>query len=86
MSEWDIVLVLSVLIGMVVTIVAPIISLTKSITKLNHLVDRIYEDFKEFKEKSSETHGRIWRHNEEQDKKITDHEKRIYLLERKDNK
>ena len=90
MTEWEVVGVLVVLAGFLVTIASPLIKLKTSITKLTesnkHLDDnivRLVEDLANQKKSAHESHLRIWEHNEEQDGKIADHEKRIYVLENK---
>ena len=90
MTEWEVVGVLVVLAGFLVTIASPLIKLNTSITKLTesnkHLDDnivRLVEDLANQKKSAHESHLRIWEHNEEQDSKIADHEKRIYVLENK---
>ena len=83
MTEWGVVGVIVALAGLVVTLVRPMISLTKSITQLTTVVDRLKNDVEDTVDKNHESHRRIWAHNDEQDKTLTDHEKRIGFLEHK---
>lgn len=62
--------------------------LTKSITTLDASVNRLQSDVANIKsdieketEHSSQSRKRIWAHNDEQDKKLENHEKRIWHLE-----
>lgn len=62
--------------------------LTKSITTLDASVKRLQSDMVNIKtdigketEHSSQSRKRLWAHNEEQDKKLENHEKRIWHLE-----
>jgi len=64
--------------------------LTKSITSLDASVNRLQSDVASIKgdlEKeithSSQSRKRIWEHNDAQDKKLENHEKRIFHLEQK---
>lgn len=88
--EWQMVTVIVVLVGLIGGITAPIIKLIGTITKLTSSVDSLKEDVKDLKnnikeinEKNAESHARIWKHNEEQDTKIHEYDKRITVLERK---
>ncbi len=83
MTEWAVVGVLIALIGMIATIVAPIIKLNTTITKLTTVVDIVQNTLKTLTSDNSESHRRLWQHNNEQDDKIVDHDKRIHLLEGK---
>lgn len=64
--------------------------LTKSITMLDASVNRLQSDVANIKsdieketEHSSQSRKRLWEHNDEQDEKLEDHEKRIFKLELK---
>lgn len=81
MTEWTIVGVLVTLLGLIATIVKPITNLTKSITTLTVIVDGLREDMKNQKTSAHESHKRLWEHNAEQDKQLSEHEVRIARLE-----
>ena len=83
MSEWAIVGVLATLVTLFIALATPMIKLNTAITKLTAVAERLEKEFSDFTEKNSASHRRIWEHNEEQDGKIADHEKRIYVLENK---
>lgn len=83
MTEWGVVGVIIALVGLIASIIKPIISLTKSITELTVVVRELKSDMATQKSSSHETHRRIWEHEGEQDKKISDHETRIGRLEGK---
>ncbi len=62
--------------------------LTKSITTLDASVNQLQSDIANIKndieketEHSSQSRKRLWAHNDEQDKKLENHEKRIWHLE-----
>ena len=87
--EWTVVTALVVIIGLFLTVGKPIISLNSNIVKLNMSIDALREktrenaeEIKEQKEHAHEAHQRLWSHNEEQDKKLANHESRIPSLER----
>lgn len=83
MSEWGVFGVIVALIGFAVSIVTPIIKLNTNITKLTVTLERMVKDVDIQKNSSHEAHKRLWAKNEEQDKRINDHEKRLSLVERK---
>lgn len=83
MTEWGVVLVISALLGLFVVVAKPVVSLTQAITKLTATVEAIKADFDAMSIKNTESHRRIWEHNEEQDKQLSDHDKRITRLEDK---
>lgn len=82
MTEWGVVGVLVVLLGLGVTIVKPIVSLTKSITELTVTMQGFKQDLDNLTVNNTESHRRLWTHNEEQDETINDHETRIQIIER----
>ena len=83
MTEWSVVLVIIALCGLGAAIVKPIVSLTRSITTLTVVVENLQKNMSKFNAKNSESHDRIWAHEEKQDTQIGDHEKRIIRIEGK---
>lgn len=83
MNEWSVVLVIAALFGLGAAIVKPIVSLTKSITTLTVAVEDLQKDMGRLISKNSESHERIWKHEERQDTRLDDHEKRIIRIEGK---
>ena len=81
--EWQVVTVIIALVGLVTAIAAPLIRLNNSITKLTVMLDQALERLTKQEENSHISHKRIWDKNEEQDKRLNDHEKRISFIERK---
>lgn len=81
MTEWGVFLVIVAIFSFLVAVITPITKLTQSITKLTVVVDKLSEDVDNQRTQSIESHDKLWRHNDEQDKQINDHEKRIYALE-----
>jgi hypothetical protein len=64
-----------------VIIVKPILQVVKTMTELNESIKNLAEKFGRFEVNNHDDHKRIWCHNEEQDEKLQDHEKRIYCIE-----
>lgn len=88
--EWTVVTVVVALVGLFLTVGTPVLKLNSNIVRLNASIDALREkterneaELKDQKLHASESHRRIWEHNEEQDKQISDHENRITLLEKK---
>lgn len=94
MKEWDVVLVIVVLINMILSIYNPISKSqkenTKAMTELTVTMKNLSEKMLNYEKdmdaldiKNHESHRRIWNHNEEQDKQLNEHENRIVKLEGK---
>ena len=79
--EWTVVTVVIALVGLGAAIVKPIVSLTRSITSLTVVVERVEKQLGEQAQHSHESHKRLWSHNDEQDRQLQDHERRIGVLE-----
>jgi len=82
MTEWAVFGVIVAVAGFLAVVVPPVVSLTKSITRLTVVVDRLSGDLEDQKTRSIESHKKLWDHNSEQDERINDHETRLQLLER----
>ena len=72
---------LGTILGVGVTVVKPILEVVKTMTELNESMKNLADKFNMFDVANAEAHKRLWRHNEEQDEKIQDHETRIILIE-----
>ncbi|OUN81937.1 hypothetical protein [Gemmiger sp. An50] len=83
MNEWSVVGVLVVVVGLFLSVGAPVIRLNSTITKLSTLVEGLRDRQVQQEQNNSDSHRRIWKHNEEQDAVLNDHETRITILERK---
>lgn len=84
MTQWDVVLVITALVGLGVAIVTPLIKLNTSITKLSTLLDGLTGDMRELTDKNTKSHQRIWDKLDEHEESVNDHEIRITVLEKKD--
>lgn len=80
--EWTTVTVIIALVGLGAAVIKPIVSLTQSITKLTVVVERLERELDDQSEHSRESHKRLWDHNEEQDNRLDDHERRIHDMEK----
>ena len=81
MDEWTVVTVVIALVGLFVTVGAPIIRQTKTMTKLDATMEQLAEKLMALESKNTDAHRRIWVKNEEQDNRLQDHEIRIVKLE-----
>lgn len=79
--EWTVVTVIIALVGLVATFVKIAVNLTKTLTELIAAVRELRSDLSTQRSSAHESHKRLWDHNTAQDKKLEDHEKRIYTLE-----
>lgn len=90
MGEWTVVTVIVVLVGLGVSVMAPVLKLNSTITRLSTLIDGALRDMKELKETdaairkhATEAHERIHGRIDGHDDKLLDHENRIVRLETK---
>ena len=67
--------------GGIIALVRPIVTLTKAITELTVTCKNLDGQFAAMQNKNTESHIRIWEHNDEQDKKLNDHEARLQNIE-----
>lgn len=80
---WEIVGGIITLVGFLIAIVKPIISLTQAITALNINVSQLAERLSKFDEDNHDSHKRLWEHNSKQDKLLQEHSQRIHDLDGK---
>lgn len=85
MTQWDVYLIIVSLVSFAIALGTPIIKLNTSITRLIERLHNLDEGMETLTAKNSKSHERLWSHNDDQDKKIEDHEKRIIILEEKKN-
>ena len=81
MNEWGVVGVLVVLLGLGATVVKPLLELNSSIVKLTARLDQLTGSLSDISDRNAKSHDRLWKHNEEQDAALDDHERRITVLE-----
>ena len=90
MTEWQMVLALVVLVGLIGTIITPIIKLNTNIVKLTDAVNGLREAHDKMDKTNTEEHKQLHerinhrkKENEELDDRVSDHENRISILEHK---
>lgn len=76
-----IIIALGSILSVGVIVVKPILQVVKIMTELNESIKNLTEKFNKFEVNNHDDHKRIWCHNDEQDEKIQDHEKRIWMIE-----
>jgi hypothetical protein len=86
MSEWTIVTVIATLVGLLVTVVRPLMDLNATITRLTEVVNTLEKNISGLSAKNSESHGRIWEKVGEHDEMLNRHETRLLILEHDDEK
>lgn len=86
MTEWGVVGVIVVLVGLFTAICVPLIKATKesvkSMTELNVTMRNLADKLTNLESNNTEAHRRIWQHSEDQDARINDHETRITIIEK----
>lgn len=81
MNEWNVIVMLITLGGGIIALVRPIVTLTKAITELTVTCKNLDGQFAAMQNKNTESHRRIWEHNDEQDERLNDHETRLQNIE-----
>lgn len=85
MTEWDVFLAIGAIaafVGTVYKLSGIFNSLETSIKILTNEAKRLSEEMRETREDNKESHRRLWMHNEKQDERINDHERRISMIEK----
>ena len=80
---WEIFLGFVAVIGFIVTVATPLAKLVKIMTELSMSVNNLKEAIKSMDTNNIESHEKIWAHNNGQDNKLENHEKRITKIEYK---
>ena len=80
---WEIFLGIVALVGFCITIATPLMKLSKTMTELNINMQNLNQAMNTLTANNTESHRRIWAHNDEQDEKLENHEKRITKIETK---
>lgn len=81
MNEWGVVGVIIALAGLIGIFAKVSANLSNVITKLSVVVDRLEKTVEINQKGVHESFQKVWKHNEEQDDKINEHEIRLQLLE-----
>lgn len=81
--SWEIFLGIVALVGFCITIATPLMKLSKTMTELNVNMQNLNQAMNTLTANNTESHRRIWAHNDEQDEKLENHEKRITKIETK---
>lgn len=70
------------LVGLIIAIARPIIKLNTVITQLSTVVEALGKSLETLTSKNSETHERLWDKLGEHEGTLSEHDKRITLIER----
>lgn len=88
--EWTVFTVLSAVAALGISIGVPLIKLNSTITTLTVTLEHLKGDveanakaIENSRQNAKESHRRLWDHNEKQDEKIENHDRRINTLEEK---
>lgn len=90
MNEYGVILVIITLIGLIASIVTPMLKLSKVITTLTVTVDNLQKTIDKQESDNRRSHDRLWdktreieKKDDEQDGKLQEHEHRIKDMERR---
>ena len=81
MPEWTVVTVIVTLVGLFAAIIKPLINLNTTLTTLITELKALRNDFKEHKDRNSESHARLWGASDDHDARLDDHETRLTIVE-----
>ena len=81
MTEWGVVGVIVVLLGLIVSVVKPLISLNAVLTRLTDAIKVLEKELSALSEKNGEAHNKLWIREREQDEILRDHEFRLLKIE-----
>ena len=86
--EWTVFEVVAAIAALFLSIGVPVIRLNSSITKLTVMLERVEKDvaanrtaLEQQRAAAKASHEKLWRHNEEQDAQLQNHETRLQVLE-----
>ena len=86
--EWTAVETFAALTALFLSVGVPVIRLNSSITKLTVMLERVEQDVAANRRQldaqraaARASHEKLWRHNEEQDAQLQNHETRLQVLE-----
>ena len=86
--QWEVFEVIAAIAALFLSIGVPVIRLNSSITKLTVMLERVEKDvsanraaLEQQRAAARASHEKLWRHNEEQDAQLQNHETRLRVLE-----
>ena len=85
MSEWTVVTVITVLVGLMVSVIKPVLKLNASLTRLNESVDSLEKNIAGLNNRNSESHDKLWKRSDEHNLRLSQHETRVQILEKSKN-
>lgn len=78
----SVVLVLVIIVGLFFTIYTPMKQNVKAMTELTCTMKLLSDKLTALESNNTDSHRRIWDKEDEQDEKLSDHEKRISIMEK----
>lgn len=79
--EWTVVTVIVVLVGLIASVLKPLLSLNATITRLTESVNSLEKNIAGLTEKNGESHDRLWEKSCAMDDRLNNHETRIRIIE-----
>ena len=83
MSEWGVFEAVAAIVGLFLAVGTPVLRLNSNITKLNSSLDTLQKNMDAVTKKNTESHRKLWEHNDRQDEKIQENSNRIERIETK---
>jgi len=85
MTEWTVVTVVAALAALITAVAKPLIKLNGSISRLTEAVNQLESKIAALTEKNAESHARLWRKSDEQDRQISAHETQLRVMESRES-
>ena len=83
MNEWNVYEVIVSLVGFSVAVITPLIKLNSTIAKLSQVVNDFVDSVNKSDARNIEAHERIWKQINVTQNAVTEHDKRISIIEAK---
>lgn len=83
MSEWAVVTVIVTLVGLIAAIVTPLVKLSSTLTNLKANMEHLKEDVETLESSSEKGSGKLWEHEKEQDRHLSQLELRLTVMEKR---
>lgn len=81
MQEWDVVVVIIALAGLIMTMFGPVVRLTRAITRLTGSVENLERNVSTLTSENRETHAKLWAAVKQHGECLSEHGSRLRMIE-----
>ena len=83
MDKWEVFLTIGTLVTFLIAVGGPMLKLNTTLTKLIDKAETLEKSFEKTQNSNHDVHKRMWNEIEEHEHKLSDHETRLQLMEKK---